>query len=122
MKGHGHRTCSLRRMTKPVLFDASSGEGGIATEDFNATVLSWPAGSGVPLHTNDQVDVMMVCLSGTGEVVVDGQAFALGVGAALLIPKGSARGIASTSSAFRYVNLHRRKPGIQLGGMDRRPT
>ena len=109
-------------MNRPVLFNAASVEGGIATEDFNATVLSWSTGSGVALHTNDQVDVMMVCLSGTGEVVVDGQAFALEVGAALLIPKGSARSIVSTSTEFRYVNLHRRKPGIQIGGTARRPT
>jgi mannose-6-phosphate isomerase-like protein (cupin superfamily) len=104
-------------LNSPILFNAASPEGGIASDDLNATVLSWPEGQGVALHINDHVDVLVVCLSGTGVATVDEETFELETGTALLVPKGSARQISSTSDDFRYLNVHRRKPGIQLGAM-----
>lgn len=104
-------------MREPVLFSPEdSPNGGIASDDLNATVLSWASGKGVAAHVNDQVDVVMFCLSGEGEVTVDGRVFELEPGVALLTPKGCSREVRSLSDDFRYVNVHKRRPHLRPGG------
>jgi len=106
------------RATRATLVDAPSlvGERGVrwggAMEDLNATLLSWPQGEGVAPHVNSEVDVALTVIEGAGEVVVDGETFALAAGQALLIPKGCERAIRSTSERFSYLSVHRRRPGL----------
>jgi len=38
----------------------------IASDDLNANVLAWPPGGGVPEHTNDERDVLLVIVAGSG--------------------------------------------------------
>ena len=44
---------------------------GAETEDLNATLVRWEAGKGVAAHTNDEVDVVMTVLEGSGVVRID---------------------------------------------------
>ena len=88
---------------------------GGASDDLNVTLVSWPEDSnGVAPHVNHEVDVLLVAVEGAGEVVVDGQAFPVVAGQAVLIPKGCERAIQSTSERFGYLSIHRRRPGVQL--------
>ena len=90
-----------------------------ASEDLNYTIVEWPAGKGVAEHVNGEVDVVMVVVSGSGEVVVDGERYEVRSGDALLIPKAARRAVSSRSDDFRYLNIHRRRRGIVLGAMRR---
>jgi len=91
---------------------------GHESEDLNVTLLSWKAGEGVAPHVNEEVDVVLITVDGEGEATVDGQAFSLRVGQALLIPKGCERAIRCTGERFSYLSVHRRRRGLMptLGG------
>ncbi len=88
------------------------------SDDLNVTLLSWSRGEGVAQHINNEVDVLLVVLHGTGRVVVNGTPFDLHSGQSLLIRKGSARRIESTGERFSYLSVHRRRAGLMptLGG------
>lgn len=96
----------------PALVGERGVRWGGAMEDLNVTLLSWPRGEGVAPHVNSEVDVIVIAVEGAGEVVVDGETFALAAGQALLIPKGRERAIHSTSERFSYLSAHRRRPGL----------
>ncbi len=91
---------------------------GHESEDLNVTLLAWKAGEGVAPHINEEVDVVLIIVSGEGEVVVDGQTFTLSVGQALLIPKGRERAIRCTGEWLSYLSVHKRRRGLMpmLGG------
>jgi quercetin dioxygenase-like cupin family protein len=95
-----------------------SGEGpvwGLASDDLNATLLAWPAGHEVAEHTNDELDVLLVVLGGTGTVSVDGRSHPVAEQHALLIPKGSSRWIRAGDAGLRYLSIHRRRGPLQIG-------
>lgn len=120
---------SEREPPRATLIDAPAlvGERGVrwggASEDLNVTLLSWPAGEGVAPHVGNEVDVVLIAVAGAGEVIVDGEAFALSAGQALLIPKGRERAIRAVSERFSYLSVHRRRAGLMptLRGKPARP-
>jgi quercetin dioxygenase-like cupin family protein len=87
---------------------------GTATEDLNATLLSWPAGGGTPRHVNDECDVMLVVVAGSATVADDGGEHVVAAGQACIVPKGAARAITAGPDGVRYLSLHRRRPPLQL--------
>ena len=98
-----------------LLAAAADGPGPVwarTSADLNVNVLSFPAVAGVPAHANDEVDVLIVALAGTGELVIDGDARRLGPGDLCLIPKGSARSIRAIGGRFVYLTCHRRRGGL----------
>ena len=84
-------------------------------EDLNANLVRFPAGRGIEEHVNDEVDVILVGVSGTGAVAVDGEEHAMSVGALVLIPKGARRRIRSLSRDFTYLSVHRRRDALRIG-------
>jgi mannose-6-phosphate isomerase-like protein (cupin superfamily) len=84
----------------------------IASDDLNANVLAWPAGGGVPEHTNDERDVLLVIVAGGGTLLVDGGRIALRAPQLLLIPRGASRGIEAGPQGLRYVSAHLRREGV----------
>lgn len=104
-----------------ILFDltafsnAAQGNGpvlGCALEDLNVTLLSWTANGQVAPHINNEVDVLLMGIEGTGEVTINSQVFMLAPGKMLLIAKGSERAARSTSDKFSYLSVHRRRAGL----------
>ncbi len=86
------------------------------SEDLNANLVVWPAGTGVDAHVNSERDVLWVVLDGEGEVVVDGRAHAVRGGWGALVPAGRERSVRAGPAGLRYVSVHlRRPPGIALG-------
>lgn len=84
--------------------------------DLNANLVSFPAGGGVAEHRNEALDVLVVGIAGSGEVVVDGRAHPLRPACAVLVPRGALRATRAGPGGLSYLTVHRRRtPGISLG-------
>ncbi len=92
---------------------------GEATDDLNLTLLAWPAGAGPAEHVNDERDVVLVVVAGAGSAVVDGVEHPVRAGQALVIPRGSRRGLTAGPEGIRYLSVHLRRGGLQVGRVAR---
>lgn len=99
---------------------------GLESEDLNATLLSWPPGHEVAEHVNAERDVLLVVLGGSGAVEVAGETHTVGAGFVVLLPRGARRRIRAGADGVRYLTVHRRRGGLEIGrlawGEARRPT
>ena len=102
----------------PFLLD---GPGGIASEELNATISDWPAGSASPLHVNAERDVLVVVLQGSAVVEVAGEQHPRAAGEALVVEKGVARRIVPGPDGARVLTAHRRRPGLMPAPAPPRP-
>jgi len=93
---------------------------GAETDDLNATLLAWPPGSGPSEHVNSERDLLLVVLSGSATVKVEGEARAIAAGQAIVIEKGSARRITAGPEGVRYLSVHARRPPLQICPAPRR--
>jgi quercetin dioxygenase-like cupin family protein len=106
------------RSDSPVV-DLTAGEDegplwGTASDDLNVTLLAWHPGSATPEHVNDERDVLVVCLAGSGTVQV-GEAFhAFAEGQLLIIEKGYPRRIQAGPRGLRYLSVHLRRSGLRI--------
>jgi quercetin dioxygenase-like cupin family protein len=90
--------------------------------DLNANLVSFPAGEGVGEHVNEELDVLIVGVAGTGEVIVDGVAHPVRPGAAILVPRGARRATRASAGRLSYLTVHRRREGgITLEAAGPRP-
>ncbi len=80
--------------------------------DLDLTLLSWTAEQQIAPHVNDEVDVLLIAVAGTGDVTVNAEVHRLSAGQALLIPKGAERAIQSATERFSYLSVHRRRRGL----------
>ncbi len=85
------------------------------SEDLNANLVRFSVGSGIEEHLNDEVDVMILGISGEGKVVIEGKDHALSTGTLVFVPKGARRSILSTSERFAYLSVHRKRRGVRIG-------
>jgi quercetin dioxygenase-like cupin family protein len=96
-----------------VLPDAAVAERwAIASDDLNATLVSWAPGKGVDAHRNEERDVLIVTVAGDGQLTVDDRHIALRAPGAVLIPRGAARAITAGPEGLRYLSVHRRRSGL----------
>ncbi|HEX6288441.1 MAG TPA: AraC family ligand binding domain-containing protein [Herpetosiphonaceae bacterium] len=80
--------------------------------DLDLTLLSWPSPQQIAPHVNDEVDVLLIGVQGSGEVTVNAATYRLVPGMALLIPKGAQRSMRSTDDGWSYLSVHRRRRGL----------
>jgi mannose-6-phosphate isomerase-like protein (cupin superfamily) len=97
----------------------AAGEGpgpvwGTASEDLNATLLAWPPGAGTPAQVNEERDVLLVVLAGTGTLELDGEPHPLAHAHAAVVPKGRRFRIAAGPTGLRYLSVHLRRPYLQV--------
>ena len=85
------------------------------SSELNANLVRFDAGEGVEEHVNDEVEVIVVGVSGSGTVTVDRKKHALSAGMLVFIPKGARRATVSTSEDFAYLTVHRRRRPLQIG-------
>ena len=83
--------------------------------DLNANLVRFGTGQGVGEHVNDEVEVIVLGVSGSGTVTVDREEHALPAGMLVFVPKGARRSIVSASADFAYLTLHRRRGPLQIG-------
>ena len=88
---------------------------GTESDDLNATLLAWPAGEANPEHVNAERDVLLVVVSGSGSLRVEGEPHELTAGDAVVVPKGATRRLAAGPDGIRYLSVHRRRGGLQIG-------
>lgn len=94
----------------------TGGHGPVTTmlsDDLNVNLLAFGPGEGVAEHENAEVDVLLIGIAGEGVVTIDGQPRALRLGQAVLVPKGTRRGIRAGGERFSYLTCHRRRPGLR---------
>jgi mannose-6-phosphate isomerase-like protein (cupin superfamily) len=87
---------------------------GTASEDLNATLLTWRAGEGPPEHVNDERDVLVVVLAGSATVSTDADECELAAGETMIIEKGRRRRITAGRDGVRYLSVHRRRLPLQI--------
>ena len=103
---------------EPFDLSGPDGEGplwGIASEDLNATLLSWSPGEAVAEHVNAERDVAVVAIAGSGTLSVDGTAHVLAAGTLTIVPRGATRSIVAGQDGLRCLTVHRRRGGLGLG-------
>jgi quercetin dioxygenase-like cupin family protein len=86
-----------------------------ASSDLNANLVHFGTGQGVEEHVNDEVEVIVVGVSGSGIVTVDREEHTLSAGMLVFIPKGARRSTVSASEDFAYLTVHRRRRPLQIG-------
>jgi len=86
-----------------------------ASSDLNANLVRFGTGQGVGEHVNDEVEVIVVGVSGSGIVTVDREEHALSTGMLVFIPKGARRSIVSTSEDFAYLTVHHQRRPLHIG-------
>jgi quercetin dioxygenase-like cupin family protein len=94
---------------------------GLACEDLNATIVEWPGGGGPPEHVNAERDIVLVVVSGSVVLELDGERSAVAAGEIAVIPKGSLRRIVAGPEGVRYVTVHRRREGLEIAPLPATP-
>lgn len=83
--------------------------------DLDANVVVLHPGDAVGAHVNEEVDVLVIGLAGTGTVTVDDQRHLLQRGVLVQLPKGSERAIAvEGGEPLVYVTVHRTRAGLGI--------
>jgi quercetin dioxygenase-like cupin family protein len=84
------------------------------SRDLNVNLVQFTEGEGVGDHVNDEVDVLLVGVSGSGEVRINGTLHCLSSGTLVLIPKGAQRSTRGTSANFAYMTVHQRRGPLKI--------
>jgi quercetin dioxygenase-like cupin family protein len=85
-------------------------------EDLQANLVRLDQGDRIQPHRNDEVDVLVVVVSGRGELTLDGQVHPLAPMVVAHLPKGTVRAIEAVDGPLAYLSVHRRRSaGLQLG-------
>jgi quercetin dioxygenase-like cupin family protein len=84
-------------------------------DELNANLVRFPAGEGVGEHVNNEVDVLVLGVSGTGTVRVEEDEYALTNGTLVFVPRGATRSTRGDSDDFAYLTVHRRRGPVRLG-------
>ncbi len=85
-------------------------------EDLQANLVWLGVGDRIQPHRNDEVDVLVVVVSGRGELTLGAQVHPLAPMALVHVPKGTVRAVAAVDGPLAYLSVHRRRPaGLQVG-------
>lgn len=87
---------------------------GLASDDLNATLLTWSADEGPAEHVNDERDVLVFVVDGSATVTIDGEQNDLTAGGALIVGKGRRRSIRAGRGGVSYLSVHRRRPPLAI--------
>jgi quercetin dioxygenase-like cupin family protein len=99
-----------------------AGAGGVVLSfspgGFHANLVVLSAGEAIAPHRNDEVDVLVVVLAGSGRLTIDGGDLDLSPSAAVVVPRGTTRGV-TAGDGLRYLTVHAERRPLGIGG--RRP-
>lgn len=93
-----------------------------AGTDLNANFVRLGVGERIAAHVNDEFEVLLVALVGSGVVEVAGRHHTLAPGKVIIIPAGVRRAIESGGTPFGYLTCHRRRGGLWPRGLPRPGT
>ena len=83
--------------------------------ELNANLVRFGMGGGVEEHVNDEVEVIVLGIAGSGVVRVEGEEHPVSNGTLTFVPRGIRRSIRSLSDDFAYLSVHRRRGPLQVG-------
>jgi len=86
------------------------------SDELNANLVRFERDGGVGEHVNDEVDVIIVGVSGSGLVEVNGEAYLVSNGTMVFVPRGARRSTRAVSGGFAYLSVHRRRGPLKIGG------
>jgi quercetin dioxygenase-like cupin family protein len=86
------------------------------SSELNANLVRFETDGGIGEHVNDEVDVLIVGVSGSGSIQVDGEEHLVSNGTMIFVPRGTWRSIRATPVDFAYLSVHRRRGPLQIGG------
>jgi quercetin dioxygenase-like cupin family protein len=82
--------------------------------DLNVNLVHLDPGHSISEHANDDVDVVIVVLAGSGRLTIDGRGAELAAHVVANVPRLSRRSVrAAEDQALDYLSIHRRRG--QLG-------
>ena len=85
-------------------------------EDLQANLVRLGQGDRIQPHRNDEVEVLVVVVSGRGQLTLDGQVHQLAPMVVAHLPKGTVRAIEAVDGPLAYLSIHRPRPaGLQVG-------
>ncbi|MEU6486505.1 cupin domain-containing protein [Streptomyces sp. NPDC046887] len=88
---------------------------GRRNRQLDANVVRVPPGAPVGEHVESQVDVLLVVVSGTGALVVDGVRREASRGAVVYLPRGARRAMEPGPEGIVFITAHRRRAGLRIG-------
>jgi quercetin dioxygenase-like cupin family protein len=99
--------------------DAIDAEGdGVAwsasPEGVNVNLVVLGSHSGISLHRNDEVDVLIVVLAGGGTLLADAATHPLAAGDAVMVPRGTERALDAGPTGLRYLTIHRARGALRI--------
>jgi quercetin dioxygenase-like cupin family protein len=86
-----------------------------ASSALNVNLVRFGAGQGGEEHVNNEVEVIVVGVLGSGIVTVDREEHALSAGMLAFMPKVVRLSTERTSEDFAYLTTHRRRRPLQIG-------
>ena len=86
------------------------------SRDLNVNLVRLPAGEHIDEHRNDEVDVLVVVLSGSGEITIDDKVHPITGQQALMIPAGRRRSISAAGWDLSYLSIHRARGPLSIKG------
>jgi quercetin dioxygenase-like cupin family protein len=80
----------------------------------DANLIHLPAGQRVDTHTEPDLDVVLVVVSGGGTVATPDGEQTIADGNVVWLPRGSTRNITAGNNGLSYLTVHRRRPGLRI--------
>jgi len=85
------------------------------SSELNANLVHFEEGDGIEEHVNDEVEVIVLGIAGSGVVRVEGEEHPVSNGTLTFVPRGVRRSTRSLSEDFAYLTVHRRRGPLQVG-------
>lgn len=85
------------------------------TRGLDANLIELPAGDGIGEHDGPGLDVLVHVVGGSGELLRDAEPLPITAGDLVWLPADARRGFCAGPDGLRYLTVHARKPGLQIG-------
>ena len=82
----------------------------------DANLIRLPPDGGVTAHVEHTLDVLLLVVSGDGELDSDGEQLALAAGSVVWLPRSSRRALGAGTHGLVCLTVHTRRPGMSVVG------
>ncbi|WP_369383742.1 hypothetical protein [Streptomyces sp. cg36] len=81
----------------------------------DANLVRLPAGTGVPEHVENALDVLLIVVEGEGHLGDGTERQPLAPGSVAWLPKAARRALHAGPHGLAYLSVHQRRPGLRIG-------
>lgn len=90
--------------------------------DLDVNLVHLAAGGRIGAHVNNDVDIAMSVMTGSGELAAGSARHDLRAGVLVSIPKGVQREVRAGADGMTYLSIHRRRGPLLIGGTRPSPS